>query len=205
MLNKETGTIECFQARATVMATGGAGQVYKNTTNPVIATGDGIAMMYRAKGRVADMEFVQFHPTSLYHPGGENPSFLISEAVRGFGAELKTQDGKPFMHKYDDRGSLAPRDIVARAIDKEIKVRGDEYVYLDCTNLDPEGMMQHFPNIIEKCRSTGIDPLTQMIPVVPACHYLCGGILSIIGAGHLLRTSMHVENARHQDFMAPTD
>ena len=164
-------------AKATVVATGGGGQVYRNTTNPVIATGDGISMVYRAKGQVSNMEFVQFHPTALYNPAGENPDFLISEAVRGFGAVLKTKDGQPFMQHYDPRESLAPRDIVARAIDNEIKKRGDDYVCLDCTHLDQKGFLDHFPNIYEKCKSLGIDPFKDFIPVVPACHYLCGGIL----------------------------
>jgi L-aspartate oxidase len=177
-LNKETGQIETFLARHTVLATGGAGQVYRHTTNPVIATGDGMAMVYRAKGRVRDMEFVQFHPTSLYHPSGENPSFLISEAVRGFGAILRTRDGQAFMHRYDARESLAPRDIVARAIDNEMKIRGEEYVCLDCRHLDPEGFRAHFPTILEKCLSLGIDPMKEMIPVAPACHYMCGGVLT---------------------------
>ena len=176
VLNKKNLKIETFLARATVIATGGAGQVYRSTTNPVIATGDGIAMLYRAKGRTANMEFVQFHPTSLYSTAGENPAFLISEAVRGFGAILRTNDGASFMEKYDDRLSLAPRDIVARAIDHEMKVRGEEHVSLDCTHLDRHAFEEHFPNILEKCRKSGIDPFNQYIPVVPACHYLCGGI-----------------------------
>lgn len=158
------------------MASGGAGHVYATTTNPTIATGDGIAMVYRAKGFVGDMEFVQFHPTSLYNPN-EHPSFLITEAIRGFGAELKTQNGKPFMYKYDERGSLAPRDIVARAIDNELKISGAEFVYLDCRHFDRKAFIEHFPNIYNKCMSLGIDPFTKMIPVVPAQHYLCGGIL----------------------------
>lgn len=176
LLNKATNQIETFIAKCTVLATGGGGQIYRNTTNPTIATGDGIAMMYRAKGRVSNMEFVQFHPTALYNPAGENPDFLVSEAVRGYGGILKTKDGKEFMHKYDERKSLAPRDIVARAIDNEIKVRGDDYVCLDCTHLDEAGFIAHFPTIYEKCMSLGIDPMKQMIPVVPACHYFCGGI-----------------------------
>lgn len=175
-LNLKTNQIETILSRATVLATGGAGQVYKSTTNPTVATGDGIAMVYRAKGWVENMEFVQFHPTALYHPSGENPVFLISEAVRGFGAVLKTRDGQPFMHKYDRRESLAPRDIVARAIDNEIKTRGDEHVCLDCTHLDPKGFVDHFPTIHEKCLQMGVDPLKDPIPVVPAAHYLCGGI-----------------------------
>jgi L-aspartate oxidase len=122
------------------------------------------------------MEFVQFHPTSLYNPGGDNPAFLISEAVRGFGAILKTPDGQEFMHQYDPRGSLAPRDVVARAIDNEMKTRGAEYMCLDCTQLDPEAFKAHFPNIYQKCVSIGINPFEKMIPVVPAAHYICGGI-----------------------------
>ncbi len=175
-LNKRNGHIETWLARLTIMATGGAGQVYKNTTNPVIATGDGIAMFYRAKGRVENMEFVQFHPTALYNPAGENPDFLVSEAVRGFGAVLKTKEGEEFMHKYDARKSLAPRDIVARAIDNEMKLRGTDCMYLDCRHLDKTAFYAHFPTIYDKCVSIGIDPMTQMIPVVPACHYMCGGI-----------------------------
>ena len=175
-LNRESGRIEQLLARTTVVAAGGAGQVYRATTNPVIATGDGIAMVYRAKGRVENMEFVQFHPTSLYNPAGQNPAFLVSEAVRGEGAILKTPEGEEFMHKYDERGSLAPRDIVARAIDKEMKERGTECMYLDCRHIDPEHFRGHFPTILEKCLSIGIDPAREMIPVTPACHYMCGGI-----------------------------
>lgn len=176
VLNKETGQVETMLAKTTVLATGGAGQVYRNTTNPVIATGDGIAMVYRAKGRIENMEFVQFHPTGLYNPLGENPTFLISEAVRGFGAILKTAEGEEFMDQYDERKSLAPRDIVARAIDKEMKIRGDECMYLDCRHLDRDQFLAHFPNIYEKCISIGIDPMQNMIPVTPACHYMCGGV-----------------------------
>lgn len=175
-LNKETYEIETFLAKVTIVATGGAGQVYRNTTNPVIATGDGIAMAYRAKGWIENMEFVQFHPTALFNPAGENPAFLVSEAVRGFGGILKTGEGEEFMRKYDKRGSLAPRDIVARAIDNEIKLRGEESMFLDCTHMDKEAFIGHFPTIYEKCISLSIDPMTDMIPVVPACHYMCGGI-----------------------------
>lgn len=176
ILDTNTQKIETILSKITVMATGGAGHVYATTTNPTIATGDGIAMVYRAKGQVKDMEFVQFHPTSLYNPG-EHPSFLITEAIRGFGAVLKTMDGKEFMHKYDSRLSLAPRDIVARAIDHEMKTRGDDFVYLDCRHLDRKTFIEHFPTIYNKCMSLGIDPFIKPIPVVPAMHYLCGGIL----------------------------
>lgn len=175
-LNQKTGIIETLLAKITVMASGGAGQVYKATTNPQIATGDGIAMFYRAKGRVENMEFVQFHPTSLYHPNGDNPVFLVSEALRGFGAVLKNKEGKPFMQKYDKRESLAPRDIVARAIDNEMKISGAEHMYLDARHLDKKSLMDHFPTIYQKCLSLGVDFTEQMIPVVPAQHYLCGGI-----------------------------
>jgi L-aspartate oxidase len=204
VLNKRTNVIETFLAKATVLATGGAGQVYKATTNPVIATGDGISMFYRAKGRVANMEFIQFHPTSLFNPAGENPAFLVSEAVRGFGAVLRTNDGKEFMHKYDKRLSLAPRDIVARAIDNEMKIRGEEFVYLDCTHLDPENFYTHFPNITDKCRSLGIEPSKDYIPVIPACHYVCGGIQTdesgrtsiqrVYAAGECTNTGLHGAN-----------
>ena len=176
VLDSQTNKIELFLSKITVLATGGCGQVYRNTTNPIIATGDGIAMMYRAKGRVSNMEFVQFHPTALHNPAGDNPSFLISEAVRGFGAVLRRTNGEKFMHQYDDRLSLAPRDIVARAIDNEMKKSGENYVFLDCTHLDFEEFKAHFPTILDKCLSIGIDPMTDFIPVTPACHYMCGGV-----------------------------
>ncbi len=176
ILDKTDGDIITFLSRVTVVATGGAGQIYRNTTNPVIATGDGIAMLYRAKGRIESMEFVQFHPTALYNPAGENPDFLVSEAVRGYGAILRDIEGNEFMHRYDHRKSLAPRDIVARAIDNEMKISGADHLYLDCTHLDKEGFYAHFPTIYDKCMSLGIDPMKDYIPVTPACHYMCGGI-----------------------------
>jgi len=175
VLNLKTNKIETILAKTTLMATGGAGHVYSTTTNPTIATGDGVAMVYRAKGKVEGMEFYQFHPTSLYNPN-ESPSYLISEAVRGHGGILKTIDGKEFMHKYDERKSLAPRDIVARAIDNEMKTRGDDYVYLDCRHIDKDDFIKHFPNIYQKCLSLNIDVTKDYIPVVPAAHYMCGGI-----------------------------
>lgn len=176
IMDLNTGRIDTFLSRITLMATGGIGAVYQTTTNPLVATGDGIAMVYRAKGTVKDMEFVQFHPTALYNPG-DRPSFLITEAMRGYGAVLRTLDGKEFMQKYDSRLSLAPRDIVARAIDNEMKNRGDDHVYLDVTHKDPEETKKHFPNIYKKCLEMGIDITRDYIPVAPAAHYLCGGIL----------------------------
>lgn len=175
ILNEETGSVDTFLARVTVMATGGIGAVYGATSNPLVSTGDGIAMVYRAKGTVKDMEFIQFHPTVLYHPG-DRPSFLITEAMRGYGAVLKNIHGEEFMQKYDPRLSLAPRDIVARAIDSEMKQAGSDHVYLDVSHKDPEETKHHFPNIYEKCLSLGIDITKDMIPVAPAAHYLCGGI-----------------------------
>jgi L-aspartate oxidase len=175
IMDIQTGKIDTFLSKVTLMATGGVGAVYHTTTNPLVATGDGIAMVYRAKGTVNDMEFVQFHPTAFYHPG-DRPSFLITEAMRGYGALLRTQDGHSFMHKYDERLELAPRDIVARAIDNEMKNRGDDFVYLDVTHKDAEQTKQHFPTIYEKCRGLGIDITKDFIPVAPAAHYLCGGI-----------------------------
>lgn len=175
VLDLETKKIEKILSKIIVFASGGLGQVYKSTTNPIIATGDGVAMVYRAKGRVENMEFIQFHPTSLYNPG-ESPSFLITEAVRGDGGVLRNKNGEEFMHKYDERKSLAPRDIVARAIDNEMKLSGDEYVYLDARHIGKEKLYHHFPNIYDKCLTIGIDISKDMIPVVPAAHYACGGI-----------------------------
>jgi L-aspartate oxidase len=162
-------------SKVTVVATGGIGNVYLTTTNPEIATGDGVAMVYRAKGTIENMEFIQFHPTSLYDPE-RKPSFLITEALRGFGAVLKNLSGERFMNRYDSRGSLAPRDIVARAIDNEMKIWGDDHVWLDCTHLNKEGLKDHFPNVYEHCMERGIDITKDMIPVVPCAHYSCGGI-----------------------------
>lgn len=175
VLNKANHQIITILSRYTMIATGGSGNVYATTTNPTVATGDGIAMVKRAKGEIDKMEFIQFHPTSLYNPA-EKPSFLISEALRGAGAILKTKQGKEFMQKYDSRLSLAPRDIVARAIDNEMKISGDDYVCLDATHLTMDVIMNHFPFIYAKCLKIGIDLTKMMIPVVPAAHYTCGGI-----------------------------
>ncbi len=175
-MNHLTNEVEKILSKITVMASGGAGHIYSITTNPTIATGDGVAMVYRAKGKVRDMEFIQFHPTALYNPG-DYPSFLISEAVRGFGGILKRRNGEEFMQEYDPRKSLAPRDIVARAIDAEMKKSGDDFVYLDIRHRNQEDLLAHFPNIYAKCLSIGIDMTKDMIPVSPASHYMCGGVM----------------------------
>jgi L-aspartate oxidase len=203
ILNPETRDIHTILSRITLLATGGAGMVYGNTTNPEIATGDGIAMVYRAKGAVENMEFIQFHPTTLYNPD-EKPSFLITEALRGFGAILKTRNGVEFMQKYDPRGSLAPRDIVARAIDNEMKISGDDYVCLDCRHLDSKELINHFPTIYAKCLSLGINITNEMIPVVPGAHYTCGGIkvdeyarssiVNLYATGECASTGLHGAN-----------
>jgi L-aspartate oxidase len=175
IFNLLNNQIEKILSPVTLLASGGCGQVYRTTTNPKIATGDGVAMVYRAKGKIENMEFIQFHPTALFEPG-VSPSFLITEAVRGDGGILRNKDGEAFMEKYDERKDLAPRDIVARAIDNEMKRGGTEHVYLDCRHMDKEKFIHHFPNIYEKCLSIGIDVTIKMIPVAPAAHYSCGGI-----------------------------
>ena len=171
VLNPETQKVDTYLSKVTLMCTGGCGAVYQTTTNPIIATGDGEAMVYRAKGTVKDMEFVQFHPTALYHPGETHPAFLITEAMRGYGGILRLPNGESFMEKYDERLSLAPRDIVARAIDKEMKIHGIDHVCLDVTHKDPAETKKHFPNIYLKCKSIGIDITTDYIPVRPAVVY----------------------------------
>jgi len=181
VLDQQTNHIHTFLSRVTLLATGGIGNVYATTTNPPVATGDGIAMVHRARGVIRDMEFVQFHPTALYQPG-VRPNFLITEAIRGYGAVLRCRDGREFMHKYDERGSLAPRDIVARAIDNEMKTRGHDYVYLDVTHKDAEETKLHFPNIFKKCLELGIDITKDYIPVCPTQHYLCGGVVVDLNA-----------------------
>jgi L-aspartate oxidase len=204
VLNLRTNKIEKILAKVTVLASGGNGQVYRSTTNPNIATGDGIAMVYRAKGRIENMEFIQFHPTALYEPGVLGQSFLITEAVRGDGGILRNKNGEAFMERYDPRKDLAPRDIVARAIDSEMKITGTEHVYLDVTHIPADKFIEHFPNIYEKCRSIGIDVSKNYIPVAPAAHYSCGGIKTdewgrtsikhLYAAGECASTGLHGAN-----------
>lgn len=204
VLNQNTGNIFTIKAKSTLLASGGIGRVYGHTTNPIIATGDGIAMAYRAKVKISDMEFVQFHPTALYDVRGDQSSFLISEAVRGFGAYLRNQSGYRFMPDYDDRAELASRDIVSQSIDSELKKSGETHVFLDCTHLDIEGFKAHFPNIYQKCLDNHIDIKTDWIPVVPASHYLCGGIdvdldgktsvKNLFACGECTKTGLHGAN-----------
>ena len=204
ILNLGTNKIEKIEAGITMLAAGGNGQVYRSTTNPAIATGDGVAMLYRAKGRIENMEFIQFHPTALYEPGVRGHSFLITEAVRGDGAILRNIHGEAFMERYDSRKDLAPRDIVARAIDNEMKINGTEFVYLDCRQMNQQQFLEHFPNIHAKCLSIGIDVSKDMIPVSPAAHYSCGGIKTdewgrtsihhLYAAGECASTGLHGAN-----------
>jgi len=201
IMTREGTQIRVF-ARAVLLATGGAGQVYQHTTNPSIATGDGIALAFRAGARVANLEFMQFHPTSLYRPGQR--TFLISEAVRGEGAQLRNGAGAAFMTGYDTRADLAPRDVVARAIDQEMKESGAPYVYLDITHRSPEDLTKRFPNIYAHLQESGLNMATDRIPVVPAAHYLCGGVRcgldgstdidGLLVSGEVACTGMHGAN-----------
>ncbi|RKE98162.1 L-aspartate oxidase [Ichthyenterobacterium magnum] len=203
VLNEKSGKVLTIQAERTLLASGGIGSVYGHTTNPVIATGDGIAMAYRAKAQIKDMEFIQFHPTATYNPKG-GTSFLISEAVRGFGAYLRNKKGYRFMLDYDERVELASRDIVSQSIDNELKKTGDTHVFLDCTHLDIKSFKKHFPNIYQECLDKHINVKKDWIPVVPAAHYLCGGIVvdkhgktsinNLFACGECTRTGLHGAN-----------
>ncbi|GAA4235048.1 L-aspartate oxidase [Postechiella marina] len=204
VLDQKSNNIITIKSDSTLLASGGIGRVYGHTTNPIVATGDGVAMAYRAKTRISDMEFIQFHPTALYDIRGGRSSFLISEAVRGFGAYLRNEKGYRFMPDYDERAELASRDIVSQSIDNELKKSGETHVFLDCTHLDMTGFKAHFPNIYKHCLDNHINIETDWIPVVPASHYLCGGvdvdingktsIENLFACGECTRTGLHGAN-----------
>ncbi len=214
VLDTRSGQVETYLARATLLAAGGAGQVYLHTTNPAVATGDGIAMAYRARATIANMEFIQFHPTSLYMPGADaadgsghvfgGRAFLITEAVRGEGGILRNLAGERFMPSYDERAELAPRDVVARAIDDQMKRRGDRHVWLDVSHQPKDEVLRHFPNIAETLARFGLDMTTGPIPVVPAAHYTCGGVVvdleartsisGLFACGEVTCTGLHGAN-----------
>jgi len=203
LMDIKSGNIKTLLSKITLLASGGVGNVYETTTNPVVATGDGVAMTYRAKGIIENMEFIQFHPTALYNPL-EKPAFLITEALRGFGAKLKNHKGEYFMEKYDARLDLAPRDIVARAIDLEMKNSGKYFIWLDTTFLNKRELIENFPGIYAKCLSIGIDFTKEMIPIRPAAHYSCGGIKvdenartsirNLYATGEVASTGLHGAN-----------
>jgi L-aspartate oxidase len=202
LLDEKTGASTAITARVTLLATGGSGQVYRHTTNPAIATGDGVAMAWRAGAKITNMEFFQFHPTVLYRADGKR--FLISEAVRGAGAKLSTQDGHYFMPEYDERAELAPRDVVARAIHDQLQKRGEDYVHLDISHLAAAQIREEFPTIYQTCQQFGIDITQKPMPVVPAAHYQCGGVYTnlqaettipgLLACGEVAYTGLHGAN-----------